>query len=263
MDAPSLMVASYRMMGASIVILPFCFNDLINSWKGLSFQKRKTLVLSSIVLGVHFLLWFESLKHTSIASSVVLVTLNPIFVSLGGYFFLKEKEGKKLWIGILITIIGVLLICIDDFTYWDSKNLYGDSLALIGGLMFSIYLLAGRSLRSTMPFLPYITFCYGVSGVFLFLLLLCTGFPPVTYSSYFYFYLIMMIVFPTLIGHTIINYALRRITSGKVALCILGEPCVSILLGAIILKEFVSYEKVLFILIILLGVVIGVKKNVS
>ena len=257
------MVASYRMMGASIVIFPFCFNGLINSLKELSFQKIKILILASIVLGIHFLLWFESLKHTSIANSVVLVTLNPIFVSLGGYFFLKEKEGKELWIGILVTMIGVFLICVDDFIYWESKSLYGDFLALIGGLMFSIYLLAGRSLRNSMPFFPYITFCYGVSGISLFLLLLCTGFSPVTYNFDFYFYLIMMIIFPTLTGHTIINYALRKVTSGKVALCILGEPCVSILLGAIILKEFVSYEKVFFVFIILLGVVIGVKKNVS
>ena len=263
MDAPSLMVASFRMIGASLIILPFCFNQLLSTWRLLSIQERVVLILSSIVLGMHFFIWFESLNHTSIANSVVLVTLNPLFVSLGAYFFLNEKEGKELWIGIFITIVGVILICFDDFDSLESESFYGDFLALLGGLMFSIYLLIGRSLRRSIPFLPYITFCYGMSGLFLFVLLCITGVPPITYNSNFYFYLIMMILFPTLIGHTIINYALRKITSGKVAFCILGEPCVSIVLGAIILNEFVSYEKVFFVLIILLGVIVGVRKDVT
>ena len=263
MDAPSLLVASFRMMGASLIILPFCFKQLISTWSTMSVREKNVLILSSIVLGMHFYVWFESLNHTSIVNSVVLVTLNPLFVSLGGYFFLNEKEGKELWIGIFITIIGVISICIDDFDSLESETLYGDFLALLGGLMFSIYLLIGRSLRGSIPFLPYITFCYAMSGLFLFVLLCISGFEPVTFDSNFYFYLILMIFFPTLIGHTVINYALRKITSGKVAFCILGEPCVAIVLGAIILNEFVSYEKVFFVLIILLGVIVGVRKDVT
>lgn len=262
MDAPSLVVASFRMMGASFVLLPFCFSEIASTWKTMTFREKKVLILSSIVLGIHFFVWFESLKHTSIANSVVLVTLNPLFVSLGAYFFLNEKESKELWIGIFITTIGVILICFDDFNYWETKKLYGNFLALVGGLMFSIYLLAGRSLRVSVPFMPYITLCYGLSGLFLFFLLLLTGFPSMTYSSHFYFHLVLMILIPTLVGHTVINYALRKITSGKVAFCILGEPCVAIVLGAIILNELVSFKEIFFVSIILVGVVVGVRKNV-
>src|SRR5690625_6551774 len=63
-------------------------------------------LFSGLFLAAHFILWFESLNYTSGASSVVLVTLQPIFAFIGTYLFFNECFSSCSFIIIFITSCG-------------------------------------------------------------------------------------------------------------------------------------------------------------
>src|SRR5512136_1734336 len=103
-DAPALIIAAYRMVFASLMLFPFAYHQRI--WKGWSRTEIRWLVLSGILLSLHFAFWIGSLKYTSVASSVVLVSTHPIFVGIGSWLFLKERVSLSLISGIALSVIG-------------------------------------------------------------------------------------------------------------------------------------------------------------
>ena len=91
-DAPSSAIALYRLGITAAVLLPFLIFSRKRLKEAASLSKRQfaLIVASGILLGVHYVMWFESLRYTSIASSIVLVCLQPqhFFSALHG----KEPE---------------------------------------------------------------------------------------------------------------------------------------------------------------------------
>jgi drug/metabolite transporter (DMT)-like permease len=90
-----------------------------------------------------------------VASSTVLVTLQPLFVVTGGLFFFKEKISRKSFAGIALALTGSVLIGINDFRI-GGVALFGDLLAFSGAFFVAVYFLIGRSLRSRLSLFPYV-----------------------------------------------------------------------------------------------------------
>jgi drug/metabolite transporter (DMT)-like permease len=78
-DAPVLIIATFRMMLASLVLMPFAYYK--KTWRGWKRNEMGWFLLSGLFLSLHFAFWIASLKYTSVASSVVLVERFPINVS--------------------------------------------------------------------------------------------------------------------------------------------------------------------------------------
>src|SRR5690625_7147156 len=79
-----------------------------------TYIKKKDWIYSSLAgvfLAFHFILWFESLNYTSVASSVVLVTLQPIFAFIGTYLFFNERFSSGAVISMVFTLFGSFIIC--------------------------------------------------------------------------------------------------------------------------------------------------------
>jgi drug/metabolite transporter (DMT)-like permease len=229
-DAPPLAIAAYRMLGGAVLLLPFTAQSTFATWRSLPVAHRILWLGSALCLSLHFALWIESLRHTSVASSVVLVTTNPIFAGIGGWLLLGEREGKWFWAGVALTIVGSLMLAWSDAQSWAGSTM-GNGLALGGAVMASGYLLFGRKLRGHIALGPYVTLCYGVSGVVLAAGALGTGQPLSGFSGATWALLGVMAIGPTLLGHTSVNYALGHLPPGKVALAIVGEPVVATILA--------------------------------
>src|SRR5690625_3785009 len=107
-----------------------------------SIKKRDWLLatLSGVFLALHFILWFESLNYTSVASSVVLVSMQPIFAFIGTYIFFQERFSPGAIISMIITVLGSIIISWGDFQV-SFGNLFGDILALLGALTMTVYFL--------------------------------------------------------------------------------------------------------------------------
>ena len=218
------------------------------------------LLLSGLLLSLHFAFWIASLKYTSVASSVVLVTTHPIFVGIGGLLFLKERLGLNLILGIVLSVLGSGLIGYGDMTL-SKEALMGDGLALLGAMAASGYLLIGRRMRKEQDLLSYIFPVYSTAGLILIPFSLIFQEPFFGYSSSTYFYLFLLALVPQLIGHTTFNWALKYLPVSMVAITILGEPIGSTILAYLILGEGLTIWKILGGISIFAGILIALRKE--
>jgi len=242
-DAPPLVIATYRLGIASFVIVPVV---LIRSRKNFNRPEKNDILLmlfSSAMLALHFALWITSLSYTSIASSVILVTSNPLFVAAISYFLWRERLTKLMLLGIMLTLTGTAFIAHDGFTI-SSDTLLGDVLALSAALAAAVYLVIGRYLRVRVDIGGYLAIVYSGAAIILLVATLVTGYSLWGYSSITYIMMVLLAVVPQLIGHSSINLALRLIPATFVAVAILGEPVGATMLGYFILDEAPTWMEI-------------------
>ncbi|MGQ9694754.1 MAG: DMT family transporter [Thermodesulfobacteriota bacterium] len=259
-DAPPLIIAAYR-LGLATLALFILFPKSV--FRGLIFLPQKDFllcVLAGIFLCLHFAFWITSLKYTSVASSIILVTTNPIFVALASSLFLREKISFVLFIAILLAILGGVIITWADFDK-GRDNLWGDALALAGAVMASGYLLVGRRIRQKLALVPYITLVYGVAAIFLIALALLKGNSFFNYSAREYLLFFLLAFIPQLIGHTSLNWALKFFSATLVAVIILGEPIGATILAYIFLAEPLTRQIFWGGVLVLFGIYLAAKEE--
>jgi len=242
-DAPPLVIATYRLAIASIILIPIAAIKSRRNLPQLPRQDILLILLSSVFVALHFGLWITSLSYTSIASSVVLVTAHPAFVAVISYFLWGERLNKLTIGGIVVAFIGVIFINYSGLTF-GSQAIVGNLLALIGGFAMGAYLIVGRQLRARIDILSYLTILYTCSAVILLVATVLSGHSLFGYSPTTYLMLILLALVPQLIGHTSINLAVRLIPVTFVSVAILGEPIGAALLGSIILGEIPTANEI-------------------
>jgi drug/metabolite transporter (DMT)-like permease len=245
-------IAFFRMFFSAVMV-----SLAVPLRKGGWFAKKSDFwisALAGIFLGFHFYLWIASLKFTSISSSVVLVTTQPVFVAVFGLIFLKEGIGKIGVTAIILAICGSLLIARGDLAI-DSVHLKGDILALAGALAAGLYLFIGRFVRPRVDLVPYVVTVYGISAVTILILGIISGslHAPAAGSDYLIFFLLAF--GPTILGHNLYNFALRHLPAFPVGMSILGEPVLATIWGMIIFGENPILTTVMGGLVIILSVV--------
>ena len=256
-EASPFAIAAWRLALAALVLAPLA---LCRTRRTMS---RRSLIwsgASGVALALHFVLWISSLEHTTVASSVLFVSTHPIFVGLGSIVFLRERLSRPLLIGIALAVIGGALIGFGDFRFGGSA-LRGDLLALGGGLMAAVYFLIGRRVRRTVSLSEYVAVSYGTAAGLVLLLCLVTRTRLVEFSMSTYGYLILLAVVPQLVGHTTINWALRRLSAPRISVFVLGEPVGSALLAIAFFREVPGGLNLLGAAIILVGIYLSLRSE--
>ena len=187
-------------------------------------------------LANHFALWFESLQHTSVASSTTIVCTDVIWVSVGYCVFLKGKLGKKAMGTIAVMLLGSVLIALSD-AGGGGGQLYGDILALLGAVAIAAYTLIGRVLRAKMSTTAYTFLVYSACAAVLVGLCLAKGQNLMGYGWNAVFIGFLLAVFSTILGHSIFSWSLKYFSPSFVSACKLCEP-----VGAAILAVFLFGE---------------------
>ena len=252
-DAPPLVIATYRLGIASLVLIPFVLVRSKKTFNKLSKGVMFLMLLSSLFLALHFALWITSLSYTTIASSVILVTSNPLFVAIISYFLWKEGLTKPMLLGILVALIGAIFITGGGITV-SPGTLLGDVLALLAALAMGAYLIIGRQLRMRIDIGSYLAIVYTGAAVMLLVATLVAGYSLTGYSAFTYIMLILLAVVPQLIGHSSLNLAVRLIPATFVAVAILGEPVGATILGYFILDEVPTWVEIVGGVLILGGI---------
>ncbi|MDQ1002790.1 drug/metabolite transporter (DMT)-like permease [Neobacillus niacini] len=103
------------------------------------------LCIAGVFLAMHFTLWFESLKLTTVASSTIILTLQPIVALLGGFLIYKERTSISTLMAIGISIIGVVMVGWGDFGLSNKSVIIGDVLSFLSVLSVVGYLLIGQN----------------------------------------------------------------------------------------------------------------------
>ncbi|WP_271853962.1 DMT family transporter [Planococcus maritimus] len=243
-NADAGVTAFYRMLFSILLMSPVFLYSYLPEIKKLSKRDWAFSAVAGIFLAFHFILWFESLNFTSVASSTVLVTLQPLFAFAGTYFFFKERLSTKTLISGMVAITGSIVIAYGDFQVSGSA-LFGDVLALIACALITAYLLFGQDVRKRLSLVTYTFIVYGFSTITLFFYIIVKGesFGPYPKEEWMWFLLLALI--PNLLGHTLFNWAVKWVSTNVISIAILFEPVGAAVLAYFILGELVSASQII------------------
>lgn len=255
----SLVLAASRLSIAAFILIP--------TWR--KFQSPHPVALwfaisAGLALAIHFATWISSLSYTSIAASTTLVTTNPIWVALLSWKWFGEKPTRVTFLGIGITVIGGIVIGLDNTSVIGSNPILGNGLAIVGAWAASLYLLLGREAqRRGFSVGNYVLVAYSVAAIALLPLPFFAGASYLGYPLITYGYIALMALLPQLIGHTSFNWAVRHLPPTLVTLIILLEPIGSTILASVVFREIPGTRVLWGAIVLLVGVAIAVMGNSS
>lgn len=256
-EAPSAVTAFYRLTIAAVVLTPLLLLSPASRREVTQLTTRQwgQILLAGTFLALHYQMWFESLRFTSVSSSIVLVSLQPLFSLALDRFVGKRKVRAAALTGCIIALIGCTVVGAGDFRI-SGTALFGDLLSFASAGVISMYFFVGESVRKEISAVTYSTFSYYFSGVLLLIYVLArghalTGYPPSTWGSF-----LGLALISTICGQFVFNLLLKNIPASAVTMSILGEPIGTCLLACLLLHEVIRTQQLIGFSIIMTGMLI-------
>jgi drug/metabolite transporter (DMT)-like permease len=232
--AEPLIISFYRLLFTTLLLVPFIIfiPKIRNQISKITKKEFLIMLIIGVILALHFTFWITSLQYTTVASSVILVTAHPILVAPLSYFLLKEHVSKVNVLGIGISLFGVFILLYGNFSYtFDNASLFGNSLAILGGMAAGLYILGGRFMRRTVSVLIYAVIVYAIATIILMIFILITKTGPITLTQQDFILILIMAIVSGVGGHTLYNWSLAHIKASLASVALLGEPIGSSLLA--------------------------------
>ena len=237
-NAPSAVTAAYRLLWTIFLMSPVTFGSRVIRQELFRVSRRNLLlsILSGVFLAFHFTLWFESLHHTSVASSTTIVCTEVIWVSLGYALFLKGRMSLRSVLAIAVTLVGSVLIAFADSSA-GGAHLYGDLLSFMAAITVAAYVLLGRVVRESVSTTVYTFVVYASCAVMLLLFCLVQRNNLFGYGFSGILVGLLLAVFSTILGHSIFSWCLKYFSPSFVSASKLCEPVVAAILAGILFGE--------------------------
>lgn len=251
-ESPPLVIAAYRMLLVSIILLPFATFTSRGEMSSLSRRDLTILILIGAILAAHFYAYISAVKMTTVASAILLATCHPVIVGIVSIAVLKESS-KAIGLGIAVGMSGLAIITLGDL---GGGQVDGDIMALISGFFFSAYLLLGRVLRQRTHLITYVFVVFTSCALVLLFAAFVTGqvMWPLPVNELLIF--LGLAVVSTIFGHLLFNFSLRYLRASVISVSYLGEPVGAILLAAFLLDEIPSVYVLVGGVMILVGILL-------
>lgn len=258
---PALAIAALRLTFASVLLAPVAVSRARHEWRQLERVDLALAVGAGVLLALHFAFWISSLDYTSVMSSIVFVSTNPLFVALASVLLFRESLRRGTLAGMAIAALGGALIGASDLGQSGAESLQGDALALLGAVTVSGYLLIGRRLRKRLSLLGYIGLVYSTAALVLLALAWVMRAPLAGYSVAGYGLILLLAAGPQLIGHSAYNWALKYVSATFVTITVLAEPIGATLLAIPLLGQVPTPLKIAGGILILIGIYFAAREE--
>ena len=243
--APSAVTAAFRLLWTVLFLTPVVLGKKAVRQEFRTIPKKLALLsaLSGLFLAIHFVLWFESLNHTSVASSTTIVCTEVIWVCLGFCLVLGGKLSSKAMAAIAVTLAGSFLIAYADSG--SGSQLYGDILSLLAAIAVAVYTLIGRVVRSKLSTTVYTYMVYTACAAVLVVTCLVQGYGLFDYGFSAIVVGALLAIFSTILGHSIFSWCLRYFSPSFVSASKLCEPVAAAAIAAFLFAEIPTVFQIL------------------
>ena len=256
---PAAVIAFWRMAAASAMLWSY---SSIRPQESLATKNILLVLAAGFLLAMHFIFWFGALKLTSIANTTVLGIVAPAFTLLIERLWYNRKLGWITIIALLIILVGGIIVQGDDLGSMDGTGL-GNIMAILSAVFLGSVFLIGAKVRKTTSVITYTRTVYTVSAIVLLVTSLILDNPLMGYTINNYFWLFMLGLIPTLIGHTAFSYSVKFVSPTVIAAFPLGEPIIASYLAWLLFAEQVPFYVVGGGLIIFIGLIILIMNKQS
>ena len=254
---PAVAIAFWRMATASSILWVY---SIIKPQPRIKEDNIKLVFLAGFLMAMHFIFWFGALKLTSIASTTILGIVAPAFTLIFERFYYKRELNWATIFALFIIFIGCLVVQINDIENVGGAAL-GNIMAIVSAIFLGGLFLLGSIIRKTTPVISYTRMLFSVSAVVLLIVSFVLYSPLLGYSNIDYFWLLMLGLIPTLIGHTAFSYSVKFISPSIIAAIPLGEPIIASGLAWLLFSEKVSINVAVGGIFIGIGLILLIKNN--
>jgi len=252
--APALAIAFWRCFLGTAFTVPFALKGLVAEVGRVTPRVRWLALGAGVLLGLHFATWIPSLRFTSVASSIALIATQPVWAAL-----IARLRGayvpRRTWLGIGIALIGVVILTGVDFSL-DPRALIGDALALAGAIFAAAYVTAGQEVRASVSTRTYTVLAYGSAALTLLVVVGLTRTPLSGWSLRDWGLILLLTLVAQILGHTLINVALKRTSATVTSFAILFELPGSIIFAAILLGQVPAWSLVPALVLLFIGLLV-------
>ena len=252
-ETEPLVIGSYRQTFATLLFVPFLIKDKAQELSSLSQARIVEMVVIGIFLGAHFGFFISSVKATSVAASVLLGTCHIVYVAIIGWILFGEGLTRKGIIGTCLALSGIVILFWGDLAQ-NSGNFEGNVLAFISGILAGLYYLGGRKLRKEISLPTYALIVYLSSAITMWIVVIVQDLEYLNIPNSDFQLFFLMALIPTLLGHTMQNWALAFLPAYVVSITLLTEPIGSGILAWHFFEEIPSIGVFIGGLIVLFGV---------
>ncbi len=262
-DAPTLAIAFWRNALALPVLGVWLLVRRAErvAWRARSAADRRLSRLAGLLLAAHFATWIPSLSYTSVASSVALVATQPVWAALIARHRGEHIE-RSAWIGIGLALAGTIVLTGVDLSI-SSRALFGDLLALVGGMLAAAYVTVGAEVRRSVSTVSYALVCYTTAAALLLALCVVTGQALSGFDRDTWLAIGGLVLGAQLLGHTLMNLVLRSISPTAVSVAILFEILGATLIARVAFGETPPAGAWPAALLIAIGVVVVIRSDKS
>ena len=250
---PVLTLIFWRNLGGSLLTLPFALRHSRDK------AGIKWAVIAGVVLALHFVGFFLAMRMTTVAAGTALVALQPIFAAL----FVKFSGGhipSTAWLGMIVSFVGVVLVSGVDLQI-SKKSFLGDLAAIGSAALAAAYIMAGSKAQRTLETTTYTTICYFVCSLTALPMALIAGNQIFSFSAREWWILLGLILGAQLLGHSMFNSVLKRVSPAIVSLIVFFEVPVSAVLAAWWLDQRPPLGIIPGIILILAGCILVVTRT--
>ena len=219
--APALAIAFWRCFIGATVTAPLAWLKNQEIWRNLTKRDLVGAALAGFFLGLHFAAWIPSLRYTSIAAATAIVATQVVWAALIAHGLGVKAPGKE-WFGIAISLIGVIMLTGIDVSL-NPTALIGDLQALLGAMFAAAYMTVGQRVRKNIPTSVYTTLVYAAAAAVLLVFVLVSNSPLTGYAARDWILILGLTAIAQLLGHTLMNMALRSLSATTISLAILLE----------------------------------------
>ncbi len=223
MPVPTLIF--WRNLGGSLITLPFAIRHKVDR------LGARWAIFAGFLLSLHFMGFFVAMRMTSVAAGTAIAALQPIFAAL----YLRIRGGYipgKAWLGMFLSFIGVLVVTGIDIQL-DRKSFLGDLAALVSGALAASYMLVGSHAQKTLQTTTYTSICYLTCALTALPVTLLAGYELFSFAAREWLILAGLIIGAQLLGHTMFNLTLKRVSPAVVSLIVFFEVPVAAFLASI------------------------------
>ena len=225
---PILALIFWRNLGGALMMAPFAF--LNREWrKKENRQGMRWAALAGIALAFHFIGFFVAMRFTTVAAGTALTALQPIFAA----YLVKRLGGhipRQAWIGMIISLSGVLIITGVDFQI-SRRAFIGDLAAIACAALAALYVLLGSHAQRSISTSTYTSICYLVCALTALPIALISQTQIWGFKAREWWLLLALIAGAQILGHTMFNLALKRVSPAIVSLIVFFEVPVSAILA--------------------------------
>ena len=220
---PVLSLIFWRNLGGSLMTVPFALRHRVDR------VGAKWAILAGFILALHFYGFFLAMRMTTVAAGTALVALQPIFAAL----FVKLTGGEipsRAWLGMIVSFGGVVLISGIDFQI-STRAFLGDLAAIISAALAGMYMLIGARAQRTLETATYTSICYFFCAITALPIAIIAGNELIHFNAREWWILLGLIFGAQILGHTMFNSVLKRVSPAVVSLIVFFEVPVSSILA--------------------------------